>query len=44
VSSLVLGHAYKTHSSLDHILEYENHSGLDNAWRKIPGSEVRHAS
>ncbi|KAI0257062.1 NIPSNAP-domain-containing protein [Lactifluus subvellereus] len=22
-----------------HILEYENHSGLDNAWRKIPGSE-----
>jgi len=22
-----------------HILEYENHSGLDNAWSKIPGSK-----
>ena len=25
---------------LDHVLEYENHSGLDNAWKKIPGSDV----
>jgi hypothetical protein len=32
----------KAHSFLDHILEYENHSGLDNAWSKIPGSKVRH--
>ncbi|KAI0294935.1 NIPSNAP-domain-containing protein [Russula brevipes] len=22
-----------------HVLEYENHSGLDDAWKKIPGSE-----
>jgi len=22
-----------------HVLEYENHSGLDNVWKKIPGSE-----
>jgi hypothetical protein len=27
--------------SLDHILEYENHSGFDDAWKKIPGSAVR---
>ncbi|KAH9995959.1 NIPSNAP-domain-containing protein [Russula vinacea] len=27
----------------DHVLEYENHSGLDKAWKKIPGSEVRPA-
>ena len=32
----------KPHYFLDHILEYENHSGLDNAWSKIPGSKVRH--
>ena len=25
----------------DHVLEYENHSGFDKAWKKIPGSEVR---
>ena len=25
---------------LDHVLEYENCSGLDNAWKKIPGSDV----
>ncbi len=29
---------------LDHVLEYENHSGLDNAWKKIPGSDVRSIS
>ncbi|KAH8990135.1 NIPSNAP-domain-containing protein [Lactarius hatsudake] len=26
-----------------HVLEYENHSGLDNAWKKIPGSDHERA-
>jgi hypothetical protein len=40
VRSFVLNHDCNALLLLDHVLEYENHTGFDRAWKKIPGSEV----